>query len=536
VKGPTSKRHIAQPGDATAAAELVCGSATVDEWCQRVGRTAPNGPTVTAVLIAHMLLAQFRSFHFVQEIPEVIGTVSDSERQRLGLEQPNGQPFSERQWNRTWQKMIRVVEPFEDGLDEDEKKARIQFLNRLAADLFNRSARGHMLRGSIAIDTTLTKSWQAREWRPQDKFAPRVKERHSSRKVRSDAGRRDPTVNYVHNDTDPEKCVHGYGIHAVVAVPELDRAGGAPLLYTAMHLTGAANNAAEAGMFTLDNYTALRRTLPEVLDGTVPALRDVLADGGFGQHRPADWHHLIRALGGTPVFPLHSHNQEGRAVLHGDVMVIDGRPYCRCLPEPLITMHYPRYANNATKAEYAVSLRAREPYEFRTHGPFDAAGSRRFRRPHDNCGHCAHLPPERRCCKTPHVTLDKDALGIWQPHIHGSADWKLSINRRTLVEISFAHLKSRSTTNLSPGSVRLIGYAKVFVAFLMRMLEHNRLALIRWAIRAEKLEKAGITPDRLLSTRERRAAAVALAAQIDELAKKRGVNPDRPDGDPPILD
>ena len=78
------------------------------------------------------------------------------------------------------------------------------------------------------------------------------------------------------------------------------------------------------------------------------------------------------------------------------------------------------------------------------------------------------------CCTQSTVELKEDGQRkLWQREYWGSKPWVLSNNRRTYVEGAFGNIKNPSTENLSRGTFRITGLARVTLFLGLASAAHN---------------------------------------------------------------
>ena len=79
-----------------------------------------------------------------------------------------------------------------------------------------------------------------------------------------------------------------------------------------------------------------------------------------------------------------------------------------------------------------------------------------------------------KCCTQKTVTLREDGQRkLWQEEYWGSLEWVLSNNRRTYVEGVFGNIKNSSTENLTRGTFRITGLARVTLCLGIVAAVHN---------------------------------------------------------------
>jgi hypothetical protein len=82
--------------------------------------------------------------------------------------------------------------------------------------------------------------------------------------------------------------------------------------------------------------------------------------------------------------------------------------------------------------------------------------------------------PAPSCCRQSTVELKEDGQRkLWQREYWGSKAWVFSNNRRTYVEGVFGNIKNPSTENLSRGTFRITGPARVTLFLGLASTAHN---------------------------------------------------------------
>ena len=261
----------------------------------------------------------------------------------------------------------------------------------------------------------------------------------------------------------------GYAHHVAVLTQNEQRDNDLPILAVALTTTPASAHPARSATPLLDHIT----------DHTGAALGDVLADAGYSQAASVDWTLAIRARGGDPIFRLHAGNQEGHhGVISGmRALIIDGHPYCLCLPERLRNLPRPTdLDDHEGRARWRRSAAERASYAYKLRSAHRAIGLR-FEAPHRDCRDC----DQRLCCHSATICIAWDELGAYQRHHYGSNAWEHSFARRNRVEGFFGILKGTTgSAALNSNSSRYWEYGKVTLAATLCAMATTHHLTARW--------------------------------------------------------
>lgn len=490
----------------------------------------PRDWSVNGILSVLIFLARHETGFYIDRASDLIATLPSETRESLGLNRPDGRPFTTRQISYAWNEISRCTDPAAHGIDDAERARRLALLvriqNLLLIATIPREIRTRW-RGDTALDATLV--WaHARppssgngklyagaadgdgmrtakrvellssdddrifdaptddhpfldKLRPVPFAEPELNER-TGRRRRRDRGNRAVGATWIGSKDFP-KNLYGHAHHIAVTVgPVGDDELPLPPIAVGHVTTPTTSHPAKSAMVML---TDLNEQLAQ-LGGAATGLGDVLADGGYSQAKPEHWTLPLRDLGAEPIFQLHSTNQLGhRGVLEGHpggYLLIDGRFYCPCLPEHLRHALYPRFGKHRDKdhtkmrAEFRKVLAQRAPYELRPRGKYRQVGLR-FETPHatQSCPQCGD-----GCCSTRFVNIHWDQLGLYQKHRFGSEDWARSYARRSRVEGFFGALKSPSVGRHNRATSLFFEYAKVSLAVTFRAIATNLHLLANW--------------------------------------------------------
>ncbi len=455
----------------------------------RFGR--PRDWTVTGMLAVFLAAARHHDTFHVDRAATLADTLSLEHRRRLGAHRSNGAPYTHRQVSYAWNTICRALDPATVG-DTTLKAARLDDLQRVSAELLWGTVPRHIRRawaGDIAIDATIVDTHSRPRPADQDydrnthpylaaltNPAPMTARARNGRTRRWDRGRRPTGADWTghHNR-------YGYAHHVAVLAPPATRSIDLPAVAVALATTPASAHPARSAIPLLDHTYAVTGT----------PLHDVLADAGYSQAAPADWTLAVRARGAEPVFRLHATNQEGhRATLNRRsagttvgipaALIVDGHPYCPCLPDHLHHMTRPTGVDDHRgRARWRRDSRGRDTYAYRLRSTNRDIGLR-FSAPHINgCRHCADS--RYPCCATKTICVPWTQLGHYQRDRFGTTAWEHSFNRRNRVEGFFGIIKSNAGGAALTGvGMRFWEYAKVTLATTLCAMATNLHLIAQW--------------------------------------------------------
>ena len=275
------------------------------------------------------------------------------------------------------------------------------------------------------------------------------------------------------------KSVYGIALHAVTVA-----AGTAPPVIEAIAVTPAPALPAVAALPLVAQVHERRAAERQA------RLGDVVADPAYSAN-PADWQLALRDLGASPIFRLHRQNQAGRRT-RGGVSLVDGRPYCSCIPDSLAEIPFPRFPSRTDQlVAYSTEVTKRRRFEMKPNTAFRSDGSRQFRFPHwdparrtGGCWHCVHADgspvidhetgmPKPRCCNQATKVLSREDLGLYQDVPFGEAQWFTRWNARDRVEGSFGALKNLALTNWGRSYHHFVGLVRETLVATFAVVAHN---------------------------------------------------------------
>ena len=153
---------------------------------------------------------------------------------------------------------------------------------------------------------------------------------------------------WVGRGRNKQKSVFGYALHTMSATDPSQ-----PPVIEAAALTPAPALPAPAVVPLLRHLHDVRLADPKVAqalsEGNARILGNIVADPAYTINVDR-WQLPIRALGADAIFRLHATMQAGRKTVRGAVFV-DGRPYCRCIPDTLARLRYPKFPFNSTTVD-----------------------------------------------------------------------------------------------------------------------------------------------------------------------------------------
>jgi hypothetical protein len=262
--------------------------------------------------------------------------------------------------------------------------------------------------------------------------------------------------------------------------------------------------------------------------GTGPG--DILADSGYA-HRDAEaWAIPLRRAGAQLVQDLHPHDRGPRGTHHGAI-IANGNLYCPQTPRPLLELGplapaatiEDTVAHDQQAAELAKHKLGRLTSDdadgyHRVMCPAAAGKIRCPLRP-DSMTLSRDRPevltvPEHppACCTQQTITVPAAvAAKTRQKHDYPSASHRISYNRRTSAERTFATIKDPATTSISRGWCRLTGLAPLTLWLACLLTVRNQRILTAYTARqAETTRRAALgLPPR---TRKRRRHTLAMLA------------------------
>ncbi|HEV8065114.1 MAG TPA: hypothetical protein VGP46_09790, partial [Acidimicrobiales bacterium] len=263
-------------------------------------------------------------------------------------------------------------------------------------------------------------------------------------------------------------------------------------------------------------------------------ISDVVWDPGYSLCQPETTGSPLAAAGIEQTMQLVTH-QRGIRPFAKDALLVDGQLYSRFLPAELRDLRMPkRGSRGAYRRAYEDWFNQRARWRLVRHSRPDADGFTRWR-----CPFCAgllrsrkvpstmrrprrvplvDLPEGETCCCNGTLTAPAVELPLTQRIPFGTTAWRVSMDRRQVVESANAALKG-SFVDISRGFLRVFGRVKMSVVLGFTVAAYN-LDRIR-SFRAKQAELAG-APKRQPKRRRGTWGAAGNGAQRPPVATATG--------------
>lgn len=315
---------------------------------------------------------------------------------------------------------------------------------------------------------------------------------------------------------------YGYGLHALVRVPDLIREGRAepsadtlagPLLFEEFTITPASTDVVD---LTLD---MIRR-----VHAGGHTVKDLLADRHYSYKKYDRWVSRLWRMGVRAVIDMRNDNH-GSFDYNGAI-IIDGTPHCG-VPEGLKIIEAPGLGASAEAiAKFTAKINERQQYAMELRASaWVNDGTTRWACPAVagtvGCPRCPGTMQTARELNQPIVEPPETILAwcengtstikaIPQMKYHqedywGNHIWNSSYNRRTHVEGRFGTLKNHRTGNIHRGFMQLTGEPLVTFALTAAVVAENLRELENWYKRASTLRDPKVW-EKLRKGQEERAA------------------------------
>ena len=520
--------------------------ATIEEIESLLPTSGPPRTVTVRMLLTGLIIAtRYTRTSHLREACKHLNQLSRQERTTLGLDSYD--KVTERTFGLTWKHVTQLIDEHHTDTADRPEAARLceELIHQIITASVPPEVQNHQ---HLAIDTTITESWAA----PPSPFKKTTK-RKRVEQVRKDKaddiaatdkktteeleektvkewsearGRR--LTGYTEADYEeyedfddkaarpvdevisqgpydcvsaawignknPRKVAYGHAVHIMTAMPATGQdPDSLPLVALSLRTTRSTANPV-ATMLSMAKALYRRRQA----SGETQPLGDIAGDGAFFPTSQAALE--MKALGAMPIFHMHATNQQGLKRRDEHVVWIDGRPYCKCIPERLRVLRYPRLPHeHRERAAHRRQLAKREPFAYTTHGTARADGSRRWASPHTKkraCLHCDNDPV--RCCQRTTRLFSPEDLALVQPEVFGDEKWALSYARRALVEGYFGVLQSFS--GLRNDNVRFHQHGKIALAHALLVAATNLHLVATWRKRVQRIKDNPDEPTR----RERR--------------------------------
>ena len=253
-------------------------------------------------------------------------------------------------------------------------------------------------------------------------------------------------------------------------------------------------------------------------------LGDVLEDCGYSNRDPRRVAIALRRAGARLVMDLHP-NDRGQKGTHQGAIIANGNLYCPCTPKALLELG-PLKKDASEEETAAHDERCAELARYklgRISSDDEDGGHRRMcpalvgkvrcpLRPESMTLDYSHPevlgPPEHppTCCAQQTISVPEDVLAkTAQKHDYSSKAWRLSYNRRTGSERTFAWLQDPATIGMRRGWCRMFGATKNALTFTLGVVVRNvRIVVSYEARKAEDERRAAMGLGPLPRRRRRR--------------------------------
>jgi hypothetical protein len=221
-------------------------------------------------------------------------------------------------------------------------------------------------------------------------------------------------------------------------------------------------------------------------------ISDLLADSGYSYRQPQTFALPLRTLGAHLIVDLHP-NDRGPHGTHMGATCHNGNLYCPGTPTTLLQLGpLPRAANTEQTNAHDRHCAELAKYKLQPITGYDQDGYRRVSCPatqgklrcplrpasmtltHDRPTILTPPPQPPVCCQQQTITVPPTVNAkTAQKHDYPSRQHRLSYNRRTAAERTFANLTDRATNDLSRGWCRLIGLTPTAVFTATTLIARN---------------------------------------------------------------
>jgi hypothetical protein len=240
-----------------------------------------------------------------------------------------------------------------------------------------------------------------------------------------------------------------------------------------------------------DPPRALVPVIARMVNDGIP-LGDLLADSAYAYRLPEHWALPLRALGAQPIQDLHPNDRGVQGTHHGAICH-NGNLYCPATPKPLLELGpLPRGANAQQTKAHDQQCQELARYKLSPITGYDQDGYRRVICPAAQAKLRCPLRPQSMtlpydrpqvpqapehppvCCTQKTITVPPTVNAkTAQKHDYPSREHRLSYNRRTAAERTFATTSDRATTDLSRGWCRLFGLTPIALFIATALIARN---------------------------------------------------------------
>lgn len=227
-----------------------------------------------------------------------------------------------------------------------------------------------------------------------------------------------------------------------------------------------------------------------------PHVDEFLVDLGYSQLSVDDIHRVFAEAGVFLTYDFKEHMYGPKGTFYGAPLV-DGEPVCPSMPEELRHLVPPRFDAPRSKwSEYRQLRKLQDAFRFRRQGKLGPDLKVRFQCPalagRVRCPNVegsmalpvtadrpeVYDPPTEKldCCGSSRVASFEVGTGLRQRHLHGSAEWQRSFDRRTVIERRFSVIKGI----LKLGEMRFLTLAKREFFFVLAAAAANVEEIRAW--------------------------------------------------------
>jgi hypothetical protein len=477
----------------------------------------PRHLSLEGLLVALQLNALHRHHqaHLV-EVARILNAMTTDQREELGIVNwdPN-EAYPRVDW--LFGRLCNVLESGEAGVDAT------WFANQLARAAIPRKLwQSH----SVAVDGTDVETWgklhgasmtieldgEAAETQIIDEVAPRLRTKVNTARVFGlglDGRKRytkDPDARAGHRSGTGQRLAGpyiGYELHLAVQTRDvrwtnyIDRttlSDEVPNVITALNLVPAGTHRGKA---IVSELIKCSKSCHEIMD--------VVWDPGYSLCQPETTAFPLAEASIAQTMQLVTH-QRGIRPFSKDALLLDGQLYSRFLPAELRDLVMPpRVARGPYRRCYEDKFNQRARWRLVRHARPDAAGFTRWR-----CPFCAGLlrsrklpqtmrrsrrvpmvalPEGETCCCDGTLSAPAVELPLTQKIPFGTTAWRISMNRRQVVESVNAALKG-SFVDISRGFFRVFGRVKLSVLLGFTIAAYNLDRIRSFRAKQEELAAA----------------------------------------------
>jgi hypothetical protein len=461
----------------------------------------PRQLRVRTLLVGMVLAMLHGRDALLTHIHQVLLGLPDAEQRRLGVIadwKTGPHTLSYRQLEYTFALMTSTLaKPTPDGTPSELLSEVLDRLLEASVTVL-----GEPASSSYAVDWTDQETWS----RPPPKPKPATEHEHRTEPAADDqqpAGdcriepaitsdaqqpqererRRDREASWGHRTvTHPatNEMFFGYYLQAITAVGD-EHGRKVPELVRRMHVASCRH----------DPPAQIVPVIQRMHQHGIP-IGDLLVDSGYSYRDPTTFALPIRALGAQPIMDLHP-NDRGTHGTHHGATCCNGQLYCPATPKPLLELGpLPRPASAEQADAHDQQCQELTRYKLSPHTSYDPDGYRRvicpaaqqkLRCPLKAASMTLPLtrptilnPPEHppACCQQQTITVPPTVNAkTAQKHDYPSREHRLSYNRRSAAERTFATLTDRSTNDLSRGWCRLTGLTPIALFTSTALIARN---------------------------------------------------------------